>query len=215
VQFAGAAAPIETEPPAEGAALHRDWFAVFTRSHHEKRVAQHLTQRGIQSFLPLYKAVHQWTHYRRVALDLPLFPNYIFVHIAAQERIRTLEVPGILSLVGHGNPPASLPDVEIESLRSGLQSRNFEPHPYLAVGKRVRIAAGPLAGMEGIVLRRKSGLRVVLTVDLIRQSVAVEVYASELEFCASHAQPLVKVDRPPRLLRAELLRPERESCYRV
>jgi transcription antitermination factor NusG len=88
-----------------------------------------------------------------------------------------------LSFVGNASVPAPIPEVEIETLRSGLQLRRFEPHRYLAAGTRARIVAGPLAGMEGIVVRTKSILRVVLTVDLIMQSVAVEVDAGELEPC--------------------------------
>jgi transcriptional antiterminator NusG len=173
--------PAELCEHTANAAELRRWFAVFTRSHHEKRVALDLTERGIQSFLPLYQAVHQWTNHRKAALDLPLFPNYLFVHIAPRERIRTLGVSGIVSMVSKGKVPVPLPDAEIELLRTGLHLRNFEPHPYLAVGVKARIAAGPLAGMEGIVVRKKSGLRVVLTVNLIMQSVAVEVAADELE----------------------------------
>ncbi len=163
--------------------IPRDWFALHTRTHHEKRVVEHLTQRGLESYLPLYKAVHTWTHYRKVTLDLPLFPNYLFVHIAPHERVRILEVPGALSFAGNASGPSPLPELEIESLRSALQLRKCEPHPFLAVGARARIVAGPFAGREGIVVRTKSCLRVVLTVDLIMQSVSVEVDADELEPC--------------------------------
>ena len=162
-------------------ASSRKWFAIFTRSHHEKRVADYLTERGIDSFLPLYKAEHQWSHNRNVALDLPLFPNYLFVHIAPDERFRTLNVAGVLSMVSQGSTPVPLPDLEIECLRAGFRSRKFEPHPYLGVGTKALIKAGPFAGMEGVVLRKKAGLRVILTVDLVMQSVAVEVNADELE----------------------------------
>jgi transcriptional antiterminator NusG len=181
VQSSGAVFPIETKRRPLDHAEQRDWFAIFTRSHHEKRVAEHLSQRGIQSFLPLYQSVRQWSHNRRVALDLPLFPNYLFVHIASHERIRTLGVSGVLSMVGRGNTPAPLPNDEIERLRSGLHLRKYEPHPYLAAGVKARIVAGPFAGMEGVVLRKKSGLRVVVAIDLIVQSVALEVSAEELE----------------------------------
>ena len=158
------------------------WFAVYTRSHHEKSVVQHLNDRGIENFLPLYKAVHRWTNHRKVFLDLPLFPNYLFVRIGSQERVRTLEVPGVVSLVGQGAAPAPLPELEIESLRSAVLSRKLEPHPYLTAGTKARIIAGPLAGMQGVVLRTKSGgLRAILTIDMIMQSVAVEVAAEELE----------------------------------
>jgi transcription antitermination factor NusG len=166
-------------------AAERHWFAIRTRSRHEKRILQQLTGRGIQSYLPLYRTVHQWTNRRKADLDLPLFPTYLFIHIAPQERIRTLQVPGVLHLVGPGREPSPLPDAEIESLRAGLRSRRFEPHPYLVAGVRARIIAGPFAGLEGVVLRRKGCLRVVLTVDFIAQSVAVEVDAEELEACGS------------------------------
>ena len=90
-------------------------------------------------------------------------------------------MPGVLSIVGSGYEPTPLADFEIESLRSGLHLRKFEPHPYLVVGERVRIKAGPLEGMEGVLLRKKSNLRVVLTVASIKQSVAVEVDAGDVE----------------------------------
>jgi len=175
--------PLETSSFQPGRDMPRNWFALYTRTHHEKRVEEHLTQRGIESYLPLYTAIHTWTHYRKVTLELPLFPNYLFVCIAPQQRVRTLEVPGALSFVGNASTPSPLPVSEIESLRSALQLRKFEPHRYLTAGTKVRIVAGPLAGMEGIVVRTKSSLRVVLTVDLIMQSVAVEVDADELEAC--------------------------------
>lgn len=159
----------------------RAWFAVFTSSHHEKKVSQHFIQRRIENFLPLYSAIHHWTNRRKVAVQLPLFPNYVFVRIDREQRGRVLEVPGVLSIVGCGYEPTPLLDCEIESLRSGLRLRKFEPHPYLVVGERVRIKAGPLDGMEGILLRQKNNLRVVLTVALIMQSVAVEVDAHDVE----------------------------------
>ena len=92
-----------------------------------------------------------------------------------------MQVPGVLSIVGHGYEPMPLADFEVEALRSGLHLRKFEPHPYLAVGERVRIKGGPLEGMDGILLRKKNNLRVVITIALIKQSVAVEVDAGDVE----------------------------------
>lgn len=158
----------------------RTWFAAFTRSHHEKSVERHLEGRGIECFLPRYQAVHRWSHYRKAQLDLPLFPNYLFVRISRPEQSRVLGVCGLIGLVGAGNRPAALAEEEIERLRASLQQRSVEPHPYLAVGERARIAAGPLAGMEGVIVRSKSGLRMVLKIDLIMQGAAVEVSADEL-----------------------------------
>lgn len=180
-----AVTPLETDRFVPVRDMPRDWFALYTRTHHEKSVVEHLTQRGIENYLPTYQAVHSWSHNRQVTLDLPLFPNYLFVHVASHDRVRTLEVPGALSFVGNARKPSPLPELEIESLRASLQLRKFEPHPYLTTGTRARIVAGPLAGMEGIVVRTKSHLRVVLTVDLIMQSIAVEVNADELEPCGS------------------------------
>jgi transcription antitermination factor NusG len=157
------------------------WFAVYTNSRHEKCVAKHFDERQIESFLPLYQKLHHWRKRNRVRLDLPLFPNYVFVHIAPQQRISVLAVPGVLGMVGRGQIASALPDAEIESLRIGLQLRKFEPHPYLVAGERVRIKAGSMEGMEGILLRKKNELRVVLTLDLIKRSVAVEVDALDVE----------------------------------
>jgi transcription antitermination factor NusG len=159
-----------------------NWFAVYTTPRHEKRVVQHLSNREIENYLPLYHPQHKWSGGSTPILDLPLFPSYVFVHIDRGQRVRVLEVPGVLTFVGGtGGKPAPLPDTEIEALRSGLTLRRAEPHPLLTAGQRARIRSGALAGMEGVVVRLKNRLRVVLTVDLILQSVAVEVDASELE----------------------------------
>jgi transcription antitermination factor NusG len=158
------------------------WFAVYTASRHEKKVAQHLAQRAIEFYLPLYKSRRKWSDGSRVTLDLPLFPGYLFVHIRRSERVRVLDVPGALAVVGGtGREPVPLPDEAIDALRSGLHLRHAEPHALLAVGQRARICSGALAGMEGVVVRKKNGLRVVLTLEYIQRSVSVEVAAEDLE----------------------------------
>jgi transcription antitermination factor NusG len=159
----------------------RNWFAVYTAPRHEKLVARHFVLHNVESFLPLYRSLHRWKNGCKVEVEQPLFPGYIFVRIRREERVRVLGVPGVLSFVGPRGAPAVLPDTEIESLRFGLQQCKCEPHPYLAIGEKVRIKAGPLAGMEGVLVRKKNDLRIVLTVDLIMQSVAVEVEAVDLE----------------------------------
>jgi transcription antitermination factor NusG len=157
------------------------WFAVYTNSRHEKCVARHLTERQIKNFLPLYRKVHRWTKRSSISLELPLFPNYVFVHISPPQRNVVLGVPGVIALVGSGHAPSALPDAEIESLRTAMERNKFEPHPYLVAGERVRIRAGSMEGMEGILVRKKNELRVVLTLDLIQRSVAVEVDADDVE----------------------------------
>ena len=162
------------------------WFAVYTLARHEKRVAQHFGQRWVEHFLPLYSRQRKWKDGSKGALELPLFPGYIFVRISRAERVRVLEVPGVLSIVGGTQRVlAPLPEKDMEALRKGLHLRRAEPHPVVRVGQRARIRSGALTGMEGIVVREKSGLRVVLTLELIMQSVAVEVDAHDLELVGS------------------------------
>ena len=157
------------------------WFAVYTTPRHEKSVARQFEVRQIEAFLPLYRSLHRWKNGCRVNVDQPLFPNYVFVSLERYEYVRVLQTPGVLSLVGSGREPSPLASSEIESLRSGLPLREFEPHPYLASGDKVRIHSGSLAGMIGVLVRKKNNFRVVLTLDLIMQSVAVEIGIDEIE----------------------------------
>jgi transcription antitermination factor NusG len=158
------------------------WFAVYTTCRHEKRIAQHLTLREIEHYLPLYRADRKWRDGSRVTVEFPLFPGYIFVRINRSERVSVLSVPGALAVVGGtGGNPAPLPDAAIEALRAGLREHRIEPHPLLRVGESVRIRAGAFAGMTGIVLRKKSGFRIVLTLEQIMQSIAVELNEEDVE----------------------------------
>ncbi len=157
------------------------WFAVYTTSHHEKRVHGHLENRSLESYLPLYSEKHRWKNGCQVKVDLPLFPNYVFVHIAREQRVKVLQVPGILGIVSAGYEPIPMPDSELESLRSGLAHYSCGPYPYLALGDRVRIQAGPMAGLEGVLVRNQNATRVVLSIDFIQRSVAVEVNPHDLE----------------------------------
>jgi transcription antitermination factor NusG len=156
------------------------WYAAYTRSHHEKCVAEQLQTRTVEHFLPLYETVRCWKD-RRKQMELPLFPGYIFVRIPLQERLRVLVVPGVVRLVGFDNRPAALPDVEIEALRRVLgRGLRSEPHAYLTMGRRVRIVRGALAGMEGALVRKKGRVRLVLSIDLIRQSAMIEVDSADV-----------------------------------
>ena len=172
-------------PGATEASAACRWYAVYTTSRHEKRVAQHFSQRAIEHYLPLYRAERKWRNGLRVTLDLPLFPCYIFARITLPERARVLSVPGALAVVGSsGRDPVPLPDTDIDALRCGLDAQLVEPYPRLAAGQRVRILSGTFAGMEGVVLRRKGACRVVITLKQILQSIAVEVDESNLELLA-------------------------------
>lgn len=157
------------------------WYAAYTSAHHEKRVAAQLEVLGVEHFLPTYSSVRRWKD-RRVTLQMPLFPGYVFVRMALQNRLRVVQIPGVARLVGFDGAPTALPEGEIESLRTSLASGvRAEPHPYLRAGRPVRVKSGPLGGLEGIVVRKKNGLRFVISLDLIMRSVAVEIDALELE----------------------------------
>jgi transcription antitermination factor NusG len=157
------------------------WYAAYTCANHEKRVAQQLSVRSVEHFLPLYESVRRWKD-RRVQLQLPLFPGYVFVRLALRDRLQVLAIPSVARLVGFNGTPTPLPDGEIEALMAGLAGGvRAVPHPYLKVGRRVRITSGPFEGLEGILIRRKNGLRFVVSLDLIQRSVAVHCDAADVE----------------------------------
>ena len=162
---------------------HREmhWHAVYTMARHERRVANDLAQRQLNSFLPTYRTVHRWKD-RRKELELALFPSYVFVQAQRHERPQILQVPSVVNIVSFDGQPAVIPDSEIEVLRQGLEGEmGLQPHPYLKVGKRVRIHSGPMAGQQGILIRRRDHCRVVLSIDSIMRSVSVEVDATDIE----------------------------------
>jgi transcription antitermination factor NusG len=144
-------------------------------------VAKQLAVRSVECFLPLYEKVRRWKD-RRVKIQFPLFAGYVFARLSLKDRLRAVQVPGIVRLVGFNGLPTPLPDDEILALRSGLSTLLIaEPCPYVHVGRRVRILSGPLAGLEGVLLKKKSGLRFVISLHLIQRSVTVEVQAADLE----------------------------------
>lgn len=182
--------PHHKEQPVSGARADRPelqlstlhdlrWYAIYTWARHEKKVARHFEERGITYFLPLYSALHRWNK-KTAKISLPLFPGYVFVHTTEHD-YRPLDVPGVVHYVGPVRSPTEIPAEEIESLQTALQTgRRLEPHPYLAPGNRVRIASGPLSGITGTIQRAAAGCRIVVSVDMIMRSVAVEVDAASL-----------------------------------
>jgi transcription termination/antitermination protein NusG len=157
------------------------WYAAYTRSNHEKSSAQQMAKRSIEHLVPTYESVRTWRD-RRKRLDLPLFPGYVFVRVALENRLSVLNVPGVVRLVGFANRPVALADAEIEKLRTVVKhGLHAEPHAYLTIGRRVRITRGALQGMEGLLIRKKGRVRLLLSVDLIRQSAMIEVDSSDVE----------------------------------
>ena len=157
------------------------WYALHTRSRHEKRVAERLSSQAHETFLPVHRSRNTWKNGVHADVDLPLFPCYLFARASIHERIRLLQQPGVLGFAASSSRPTVIPDEEISVLRVATESLRAEPHPYLSSGDAVRIVAGPLAGMEGILTRRKREYRVVLSIEAIMRSIVVEVSEFEIE----------------------------------
>ncbi|HMD85094.1 MAG TPA: UpxY family transcription antiterminator [Terriglobia bacterium] len=178
---------LEFQPIANGSSLvtrHLSlklWYAAYTCANHEKCIAEQLAARSVEHFLPLYESVRRWKD-RRVTLQMPLFPGYVFVRLALRDRLQVLQIPSVAKLVSFNGAPTPLPEAEIEALKAGLE-RGVQamPHTYLKVGRRVRIIAGPLEGLEGILIRKRGNHRLVVSLDLIQSSIAVHTEADWLE----------------------------------
>jgi transcription antitermination factor NusG len=161
--------------------LEPRWYAAYTCANHEKRVRELLTQRCVVSFLPAYETVRRWKD-RRMRIQLPLFPGYVFVRLALVDRLRVLQIPSVVRLIGFNGHPSALPDEEIEALKRGLAAGvRAEPHPFLTAGRRVQVKRGPFEGRQGILLRRKGKLRLVLSIELIMRSVVIDVDTTDVE----------------------------------
>jgi transcription antitermination factor NusG len=171
---------IETGLHAEW--LESKWYALFVRSNQEKRVAQHLTHRQIEHFLPVFDSIHQWRD-RKVRLSQPLFTGYVFVHIPLAERLKVLVIPNVVNLVGTRNTPSIISEEEITGIRHAMESGKVEPHPYRALGEGswVVINAGAMIGMEGVLVRLQNSTRVLISLNSISQAFTVEVDTHSVE----------------------------------
>jgi transcription antitermination factor NusG len=157
------------------------WYAAYTHARHEKKVAQQLEERGIEHFLPVYHSVRRWKD-RQKELDLVLFPGYVFTRIDPADKLRVLQLPGVVRFVSFNGQPTPLAGDDLEALRNALQHGiRAEHHPYLTMGRRVKVVRGPLAGAVGILLRLKTNFRVVISIDAIMRAVSVEIGESDVE----------------------------------
>lgn len=157
------------------------WYAVYTRFQHEKSAAGLLEKKDFEVFLPVYRAVHRWRD-RKQTVTLPLFPCYLFLRTDLARKTEILRTAGILWMVENAGRACEVPDGEIEVVRRICSvAPRLRPHPYLKQGDFVRIRKGPLAGVEGIFVRTKNECRVIVSVELLRQSVAVEIDMADVE----------------------------------
>jgi len=162
------------------------WLAIHTRHQHENLAARSLVYKGFEVFLPQYTWQRQWSDRTR-ELSAPLFPCYLFLRGATEQQIRILTTPGVLGVVEFAGVPAIIPDTEIEAVRQSIEQRaRVEPYPFLKCGEWVRVKAGPLEGIEGILVRNKKHFRLVLSVQLLQKSAAVEVDAWAVERAPRH-----------------------------
>jgi len=157
------------------------WFAVHVRTRHETAIAGFLEAKGYQQFVPLYKFRKRWSDRVKV-LEAPLFPGYLFCRFDPQHRLPILKTPGVIQIIGYNRIPSPIDVTELNAIQtvieSGLQA---QPWPFLTVGERVRIESGSLQGLDGIVVKMKENHRLVLSVSLLRRSVAVEIDSALVE----------------------------------
>jgi transcription antitermination factor NusG len=179
----------DSRSPEEPRARSAGWLAIHTRHQHESLVARSLAYKGLEVFLPQYTTVRKWSDRTR-ELSAPLFPGYVFLRGEPEHQLRILTTSGVLGVVGFAGVPAIIPEVEIEAVRQTLSRRvHIEPHPFLNCGDWVRVKDGPLEGLEGILVRKKTQFRLVLSVQLLQQSAAVEVDVWAIERAPRHREP--------------------------
>jgi transcription antitermination factor NusG len=173
--------PLPCPVARQGDESQRKWHAVFTVPQNERSVVRHLDLCQVESFLPTCETMRVWKNRQRVKIVQPLFPTYVFVRFDAAERSFILRAPGVFRIVGNSHGPCPIPDAEIEFLRSDFCRQRVEPYRDLVIGEKVRIKSGSMQGVQGVLVRKKTSLRFVLTLQLINQHAAVEVAADELE----------------------------------
>lgn len=161
------------------------WSALFTYPRHEKKVAEQLLCRGVESFLPLYAEKRTWKNRQTVTLTLPLFPGYVFARFARRDRVRVMSLPGVVSIVERAGAVSSISDHYIEKLRAGIRLGRVRPFREAILGDRVQITSGPLSGLEGVLMHFRSEFRVVVSIGMIGQSVSIEVLRDEIALLPS------------------------------
>lgn len=156
------------------------WYAVKARPRHERVVARGLEERGVRCFLPLWRRLRRWSDRLKV-VETPLFPTYLFVEIAPRQRLDVVRVRGAIDLVG-GREPVAVDPEEIDALlRLAAGGAVLEPHVFLREGQRARVSSGPFRGVEGFLVERRPRSKLVVSVTLFSQSVALTLDAGDVE----------------------------------
>jgi transcription antitermination factor NusG len=161
------------------------WFALVVKPRFDKAVARALELKGYETLLPLYRKYHKYGARSRSS-ELPLFPGYVCCRFDVHSRLPILTTPGVVHVLGAGNMPLPLSDVEISSLQTAIGAQiPIQPTAFVSDGERVRISGGVLAGVEGIVLKSKPSLRLVLSVTLLQRSVLLEIDRDQVGACGA------------------------------
>ena len=161
-----------------------NWYAIHTRSNCEKRVSSILTETGIENYLPSFREVHQWKD-RKQVVDVPVFPGYLFLRFedSRTARLMIARTDGVVRILGPGEKIEAIPDEQIEGLRLILSGgAKCMAHPLLREGSWVRVKRGALKNLEGLLVRVKNQARLVLSINLLSQSVSTEVDARDVEY---------------------------------
>lgn len=159
----------------------RHWLAAYTRAQHETSVARQLEAKAVSFLLPTHIKTSRWSDRVRHAAA-PLFPCYVFVHVSPDERVRVLQTSGVVNIVSVGGRPAPLREEEVALLREcAARPEAFQPHAFLQIGQRVRVKQGPFAGWEGVLTGRRNAARLVVSLQQIMQSVAVDLAGADVE----------------------------------
>lgn len=157
------------------------WYALYTKHQHEKKAADILRKKSFDVLLPLYSSIHQWED-RKKEVFLPVFPCYLFIRMSPERKLDILRTPGVFQMVSSAARPCVVPEQDIDMVRRiSLVPHRIEPHAYLERGELVRVRVGPFAGLKGVLTRVKNRLRVVMSLNLLKKSVALELDASSLE----------------------------------
>lgn len=160
---------------------HLRWYALRTRSRHEKLVRDQLSNQGIEHLLPTVKRLSHWKD-RKKEIEVPLFSGYCFVRFGFDQKLPVLKTVGVVEIVGGGSCPEPIPEEEIAAIQALMNSvLPYDAHPYLHEGMTVEVVKGPLQGLRGILLRKEKRHRLVLGVRLIQQAVAVEIDVSNVQ----------------------------------
>jgi transcriptional antiterminator NusG len=177
----------------------RRWYAIQTRSRFEETVVAQLTARAVETYFPSFEEIHQWKDRKRV-VKMAAFPGYVFARFAedSDSRVHILQARGAVRIVGHGGGIEPIPDSDIDSVRLllGHKGRCFS-NPFLREGTWVRVHRGPLKNLEGLFIRFKNSCRIVVSIELVSQSVAAEVDASDVEAVGRTANRPDHVDDQP------------------